>query len=56
MTCYFDTSALVKLYHRESGTDATLEIYGGGGAIQISELARVETTAMNVTLLMMDIL
>ena len=48
MTCYFDTSALVKLYHRESGTDATLEIYGGGDAIQISELARIEflTTAL----------
>lgn len=47
MTSYFDTSALVKLYHRESGTEAMLEIYTGGGVIQISELARIEflTTA-----------
>lgn len=48
MTYYFDTSALVKLYHREPGTDATREIYSAGGTIQISELARIEflTTAM----------
>ena len=48
MTYYFDTSALVKLYHRESGTDAALEIYDGGEVIQISELARIEflTTVM----------
>jgi len=48
MTHYFDTSALVKLYHREPGTDAMREIYAAGGTIQISELARIEflTTAM----------
>lgn len=48
MTCYFDTSALVKIYHREGGTDAMLEIYDGDDVIQISELARLEflTTVM----------
>lgn len=42
MTYYLDTSVLVKLYHRESGTDRMRELYAGTEAIQISELARLE--------------
>lgn len=42
MTCYFDTSALVKLYHREPGTETALDIYHSGDRIQILELARIE--------------
>ena len=42
MTCYVDTSALAKIYHRESGTETMLEMYAGGESIQISELARLE--------------
>ena len=39
---FFDTSALLKIYHREEGTDACLEIYNSSHEIIISELARVE--------------
>ncbi len=45
MTCYLDTSALCKIYHRESGTDTMLELYTGSQSIQISELARLELLA-----------
>jgi len=45
MTCYLDTSALCKIYHRESGTETMLEIYAGDQSIQISELARLEFLA-----------
>lgn len=45
MTCYLDTSALAKIYHRESGTETMLEMYAGGQSIQISELARLEILA-----------
>ena len=39
---FFDTSALLKIYHREEGTDACLGIYDSSDVITISELARVE--------------
>ncbi len=44
MTRYFlDTSALVKIYHREKGTDQALHIYRDGLAhIFISELTIIE--------------
>ena len=45
MTCYLDTSALAKIYHREPGTKTMLEIYAGRQSIQVSELARLEFLA-----------
>lgn len=42
MNYFFDTSALVKLYHKEKGTDTVLGIYKSRDKIAISELARVE--------------
>ena len=39
---FLDTSALVKIYHREVGTDFCLELYSNSSHIIISELARVE--------------
>ncbi|MEW6608058.1 MAG: type II toxin-antitoxin system VapC family toxin [bacterium] len=45
MNYYFDTSALVKIYHREDGTDRVLVIYKGDEPIAISELSRIEFIA-----------
>ena len=42
MINYFDTSALVKIYHREIGTDIVLSIYKGNSLIFISELSKLE--------------
>ena len=42
MTCFLDTSALVKIYHRESGTDRMLALYSGDDSLLVSELARLE--------------
>ncbi len=42
MNYFFDTSALVKIYHDEEGADIALEIYNSEGQITISELAKVE--------------
>ena len=42
MNYFLDTSSLVKIYHRESGTDLVLDIYRGDGKIGISELSKVE--------------
>lgn len=43
MTGFFlDTSALVKLYHREPGTNFLLKLYRSKASLFISELARVE--------------
>ncbi len=43
MKYYFDTSSLVKIYHREKGTPDVLEIYNNSeNLIQISELGRIE--------------
>jgi uncharacterized protein len=39
---FFDTSALVKLYHEESGDIVVLPIYYGENEIFISELSRIE--------------
>ena len=39
---FLDTSALVKIYHREDGSDYCLELYANHSHIFISELARVE--------------
>lgn len=36
MTYYLDTSALVKIYPRESGTEEVLRIYAGDDHIQSS--------------------
>jgi len=42
MQYFFDTSALVKIYHQEMGSDRILPLYQGGEAIVISELSKVE--------------
>lgn len=42
MNYFFDTSALVKIYHNEIGTDKVLDIYKSQEKILISELATVE--------------
>jgi len=42
---YLDTSALVKIYHQEQGTDALLPLYAGEQTIYISELSRIEFLA-----------
>jgi uncharacterized protein with PIN domain len=39
---FFDTSALVKLYHEESGDIIVLPIYYGENEIFISELSKIE--------------
>ena len=39
---FLDTSALVKIYHREDGSDYCLDLYLSNAHIIISELARVE--------------
>lgn len=42
MRYFLDTSALVKIYHRESGSDIVLSIYNGDNVVFISELSRIE--------------
>jgi predicted nucleic acid-binding protein len=42
MIYFFDTSALVKIYHREDGTDIVLPIYKSDDLIFISELSKLE--------------
>ncbi|WP_459943306.1 type II toxin-antitoxin system VapC family toxin, partial [Deferrisoma palaeochoriense] len=39
---FFDTSALVKIYHEERGSKACPDLYLGTSTIAVSELARVE--------------
>ncbi len=39
---FLDTSALVKIYHREAGTDFLLGLYHGRDSLLISELTQVE--------------
>jgi uncharacterized protein len=39
---FLDTSALVKIYHRETGSDYCLELYADTSPLIITELARVE--------------
>jgi predicted nucleic acid-binding protein len=42
MGYYFDTSALVKVYHSEAGSPIVQQIYRGADEIVISELAKIE--------------
>ena len=42
MNYFLDTSALVKIYHRESGTDTVLGLYQSTNELMISELSQVE--------------
>ena len=43
MILFFDTSALVKFFHREEGTDAVISlITGEGNRVWVSDLARLE--------------
>lgn len=42
MNYYVDSSALLKLYHQERGTERVRAIYRGSDTICISELARLE--------------
>ncbi|KPA15388.1 hypothetical protein MHK_004398 [Candidatus Magnetomorum sp. HK-1] len=43
MNNYFiDTSALVKIYHKEVGTEKMLTLYKGNDILSISELAKIE--------------
>jgi len=42
MTYYFDTSALVKIYHTEAGSTTVQPIYRGSDEIIISELGKIE--------------
>ncbi len=42
MKYYFDTSSLVKIYHREKGTETVLNIYKSHDEIIISELSKIE--------------
>ena len=42
MKYYFDTTALVKIYHREIGSDQVIGIYNGEDNITISELGAIE--------------
>ena len=42
MRYFFDTSGLVKIYHKEPGSDIVLSIYDCDNIIFISELSRLE--------------
>lgn len=42
MEYFFDTSAIVKIYHQEVGSEVILPLYKGNDAIIISELGKVE--------------
>ncbi|MEP9412066.1 MAG: type II toxin-antitoxin system VapC family toxin [Candidatus Brocadia sp.] len=42
MEYFFDTSAIVKIYHQEVGSDVILPLYKGNDSIIISELSKVE--------------
>lgn len=42
MQYFLDTSAVVKIYHQETGSDQILPIYRRGDIIVISELSKVE--------------
>ena len=42
MQYFFDTSAVVKIYHQETGSDRILPLYRSGDTIMISELSKVE--------------
>jgi len=42
MSYYSDTSALVKIYHTEEGSERMREIFRSDGKIFVSELGRIE--------------
>jgi len=42
---FLDTSALVKIYHKEAGTEKVLNIYKSTNNVTISELSKVEFTS-----------
>lgn len=42
MQYFFDTSAVVKIYHKEQGSELIIPLYRGDNAILISELSKVE--------------
>ena len=42
MQFFFDTSAVVKLYHQETGSDRVFPLYRDGVQIIISEISKVE--------------
>lgn len=42
MQYFFDTSAIVKLYHQETGSDVVFPLYKTRESIMISELSKVE--------------
>jgi predicted nucleic acid-binding protein len=42
MSVYFDTSALVKVYHAEAGSATVQQMYRGTDDILISELGKIE--------------
>ena len=43
MNIFLDTSSLLKLYHKESGTDELLNLISGKAEqIYLSELAKIE--------------
>ncbi len=42
MKYYFDTSSLMKIYHREKGTETVLNIYKSQDEIITSELSKIE--------------
>ncbi len=42
MNYFLDTSALVKIYHIETGSDSVIEVYGSEDIIIISDLGKIE--------------
>jgi predicted nucleic acid-binding protein len=42
MEYFFDTSAIVKIYHQELGSEIILPLYKGNDQIIVSELSKVE--------------
>lgn len=43
MILFFDTSALIKFFHRENGTDTVVSLVTDpGNSVWVSELARLE--------------
>ena len=46
MTYYIDTSALIKVYHLEAGSQKVIDIYNSEEEIIISELSVVEFTPL----------
>lgn len=42
MNYYIDTSSLIKIYHKEVGSDEVIDIYKSKEKLYISELAKIE--------------